>query len=207
MNSPPPPPLLSNLYVYSLFSWCPEREKGPPAKIPRESFDFETLCFLCGRKCVDVSKCRNSAQEKWSLVQKLELIESIRMEANNRHDKWGDEVSVRLSQVIDLVSSDGRYHWHCYQTFLKPGSSRPEKGAATNKGGSSADTKREDAFEKLCDYLEENDECQYAFEELQNMFLKLSPEVEPYTDKHLKRKLFQRYGSSYETSSLQRPQS
>ena len=103
---------------------------------------------------------------------------------------------MRLSQVIDLVSSDGRYHWHCYQTFQKPGSSRPEKGAATTKGGSSADAKREDAFEKLCDYLEENDECQYAFEELQNMFLQLSPEVEPYTDIHLKRKLIQRYGNS-----------
>lgn len=103
---------------------------------------------------------------------------------------------MRLSQVIDLVCSDGRYHWHCYQTFQKPGSSRPEKGAATTKGGSSADAKREDAFEKLCEYLEENDECQYAFEELQNMFLQLSSEVEPYTDIHLKIKLIQSYGNS-----------
>lgn len=182
--------------TYILRPKPPEMEKEPPAKIPRESFDFKALCFLCGRKCVDVSKCRNPAQEKWSLVQKLELIESIRTEANNRHDKWGDEVSVRLSQVIDLVSSDGRYHWHCYQTFQKPGSSRPEKGVATSKGGSSADAKREDAFEKLCDYLEENNECQYDFEELQNIFLRLSPEVEPYTVTHFKRKLIQRYGNS-----------
>lgn len=174
----------------------PSQQEEPPAKLPRESFDFKSSCFLCGRKCIDISKCRNPAQERWSLVQKLELIESIRTEANNRHDKWGDEVSVRLSQVIDLVSADGRYHWHCYQTFQKPGSSRPKKGAVTIKGGSSADAKREDAFEKLCDYLEENDECQYAFEELQNMYVKLSPEVEQYTDIHLKRKLTQRYGNS-----------
>ena len=111
---------------------------------------------------MDISKCRNPAQEKWSLVQKLEMIESIRVEANNRQDTGGDEVSVRLSQVIDLVSCEGRYHWHCYQTFQKPGSSRPEKGTAAAKGGSSADAKREEAFEKLCDYLEENDECQYT---------------------------------------------
>lgn len=182
--------------TYILRPKPPQQEKEPPAKIPRESFDFKTLCFLCGRKCVDVSKCRNPAQEKWSLVQKLELSESIRTEANNRHDKWGDEVSVRLSQVIDLVSSDGRYHWHCYQTFRKSGSLKPEKGAATSKGGSSTDAIREDAFEKMCDYLEQNDECQYAFEELQNMFLELNPEIEPYSDIHLKRKLIQRYGNS-----------
>lgn len=147
--------------------------------------DFKTFCFLCGHKCVDVSKCRNPAQEKWSLVQKLEMIESNRTEANNRYDKWGNEVTVRLSQVIDLVSSDGGYHWLCYQTFRKPGSSQPKTGAATTKGRSSCDAKRKDAFEKLCDYLEENDECQYAFEELQTKFLQLCPEVEPYTDKPL----------------------
>ena len=102
----------------------------------------------------------------------------------------------RLSQVIDLICSDGRYHCNCYQTFQKPRSSHAENGAATTKDGSSTDTKRNDAFEKLCDYLEENDECQYAFEESQNMFLQLSPKVEPYTDTHLKRKLLQCYGNS-----------
>lgn len=60
--------------AYILRPKPPQQEKEPPAKIPRESFDFKTLCFLCGRKCVDISKCRKSAQEKWSLVQKLELI-------------------------------------------------------------------------------------------------------------------------------------
>lgn len=57
--------------TYILRPKPPEMEKEPPAKIPRESFDFITLCFFCGRKCIDVSKCRNSAQEKWSLVEKL----------------------------------------------------------------------------------------------------------------------------------------
>ena len=183
----------TNLYIRPR---PPQQDEEPPKKIPRVLFDFKTLCFLCGRKCVDVSKCRNPAQEKWSLVQKLEMIESIRVEANNRQDTWGDEVNVKLSQVIDLVSCEGRYHWHCYQTFQKPGSSRPEKGTAAAKGGSSADAKREEAFEKLCDYLEENDECQYTFEDLQNIFVNLSPEVVAYSDTHLKRKLTQRYGSS-----------
>ena len=78
----------------------------------------------------------------------------------------------------------------------------PKKRAAATKGGSSTDAKREDAFEKLCDYLEENDECQYSFEDLQNMFLQLSPEVEAYSDIHLKRKLIQRYGNSLKFAVL-----
>ena len=124
------------------------------------------------------------------------MIENIRVEANNRHDAWGDEVSLRLSQVIDLVSCEWRYHWHCYQTFQKPASSMPGKKASATKGGSSVDAERERAFEKLCEYLEENEECQFSFEHLQSMFLQLSPKVESYSEKHLKRKLVQRYGNS-----------
>lgn len=86
--------------TYILRPKPPQQEEEPPAKLPRGSFDFKSSCFLCGRKCVDISKCRNPAQERWSLVQKLELIESIRTEANNRHDKWGDEVRVRLSVLM-----------------------------------------------------------------------------------------------------------
>jgi len=188
--------------TYILRPTPPKQEAAPLAKVPRQSFDFKTLCFLCGRKCVDVSKCRNPARERWSLVQKLELIENIRTEANNRRDKWGDEVSVRLSQVIDLVSSDGRYHRYCYQRFQKLGSSQPDKGSATTKGGSSADANREEAFDKLCNYLEENDECQYAFEELKCIFLQLNPDIEPYNDTHLKRKMIQRYGNSLHFAEL-----
>ena len=188
-----------------IYILCPkppqQKEKKPRAKIHCVLFDFKTVCFLCGRKCVlDVSKYNNA--QKWSLVQKLGMIESIRVIARNRHNKWGDEVSVRLSQVIDLVSSDGRYHWHCYQTFQKPESSQPKIGAAVKKCGPRADSKRENAFKKLCDYLEENDECQYTFEDLQNMFLQLSPEVEAYSEKHLKRKLFQHYRNSLNFAAL-----
>lgn len=40
-------------------------------------------------------KSRNPAEKKCS-VQKFEPIESIRMEANNRHDKGGNEVTEAL---------------------------------------------------------------------------------------------------------------
>ena len=50
--------------TYILRPKPPHREKEPPAKIPRESFNFRTLCFLCCRKSIDVSKCRNPAPEK-----------------------------------------------------------------------------------------------------------------------------------------------
>ena len=78
----------------------------------------------------------------------------------------------------------------------------PGKKASATKGGSSVDAERERAFEKLCEYLEENEECQFSFEHLQSMFLQLSPKVESYSEKHLKRKLVQRYGNSLTFASF-----
>lgn len=127
---------------YILRPQPPKQEEEVPAKVPRLSFDFKTSCFLCGRKCVDISKCRNPAQEKWSLVEKIDFINNVRDSAANRQDSWAEEVLVRVSKVIDLVSSDGRYHWYCYQRFQKPGSSKPEIGTAT-KRGSTSDSGRE----------------------------------------------------------------
>ena len=90
----------------------PPPEEHIPAKIPRLSFDFKSNCFLCGLKCVDASKCRNPSKEKWSLVKKKEFIDNDRAAAAIRQDSWGEEVLVGVSQVIDLIRSDSRYHWY-----------------------------------------------------------------------------------------------
>lgn len=55
------------------------------------------------------------------------------------------------------------YHRSCYKYFLRPNSDKP--GKATLQGRKSDEDKLE-AFNKLCEYLKEHDECQYSFKEL-----------------------------------------
>ena len=50
-------------------------------------------------------------------------------------------------------------------------------------------------FNALCDHLDESEECQYTFSELEELFAQFSDEDTVYTRKLLLRKLSARYGS------------
>ena len=62
--------------------------------------------------------------------------------------------------------------------------------------GRQVDDKQSVAFRKLCDFLEENNECQYTLDGLITIMSTLKPSVTPYCDRHMKRKLKAEYGKS-----------
>ena len=156
------------------------RNPKPPSHVPTPqrptrsaTFDFKTHCFFCGRKCIDVTKCRNPSKEEWSEVRTLGILHSVRNFANAREDdEWGREVLHRLSGVIDLVAAEGRYHRYCYATFQHLNTSKPGEGS--ERGGSRESKESVDAFDKFWKYLEENDECQYSVTQLQEIFSALN---------------------------------
>jgi len=62
----------------------------------------------------------------------------------------------------DLVSAEAKYHYDCALLF-RAGRQINEQ----SDKGSPPDFRRvEITFKKLCQYLEENDECQYPLKEL-----------------------------------------
>ncbi|KAJ8879481.1 hypothetical protein PR048_020089 [Dryococelus australis] len=79
------------------------------------------------------------------------------------------EVLIWLAGAIDLVAEEGRYRRHCYQRFQVCGLSKPE---TVLKNGRLPDTLRE-LVEKLAE---------------------ISLDSQPYSEKHLKRKLTEHYG-------------
>lgn len=86
----------------------------------REEFNFKSQCIICGEKVVvEVNKFRKRTSYEYSVVETLEFIENIRTNAEKRNDNWGKEVLLRLSNVIDLVAAEGRYHRTCYKYFLR----------------------------------------------------------------------------------------
>ena len=94
--------------------------------------------------------------------------------AKNRGDDWG---------LRDLFAEEGRYHRDCCINFL-----REVKLCPT--------AEKCNPFNALvCDHLDESEERQYTFSELEKLFARFSDGDTVYTRKHLLLKLSARYGS------------
>lgn len=169
--------------------------------VPRSVFDFNTQCFLCERRCSDSNKLRNPSREVWSEVSTIELVGSLRnFTAQRGSCVWAQEVERRLAGVIDLVAANGRYHRYCYSRYQVPGSSKP--GEETKWGGARVPEGRETAFEELCKFIEENDECQYTLTELITKLSSIDPLAGPKSEQGLKAKLEKHYGDSIKITAI-----
>lgn len=82
-----------------------------------------------------------------SIVTTINFKNHIVQVANGRGDKWGEEVSSRLTPVNDLVASDGRYHQSCIKRFLMP-------VVTKDTSRRSPEEKVIKAFEHICNYIE-----------------------------------------------------
>lgn len=82
--------------------------------------------------------------------------ESLRTFATTRNDDWGSAVLLRIGHFSDLVAQESRYHRQCYQHFYRIRSNIPGE---TTHNSRTVDPQKDDAFEKLCAFIEENDDC------------------------------------------------
>ena len=160
------------------------------------SFKFKIHCILCGNEATsDNSRLLHNLKQPISEVATLEVRETLIRAAIARGDEWGEVVRARLDAVIDLVAAEGRYHRICFAKFMKAkterGIGRPENPIAG------------EAFQKLCEYIDVNEECQYSLSELLNVMNNyISDPGHCYTEKHLKRKLIAHYKSDIVITEL-----
>lgn len=100
--------------------------------------------------------------------------------AREREDDWGEEVSRRIGNVIDLVAAEAVYHDHCSVTFhLKPKS---------EKIGRPLDDYITVAMEDIYTFLDQGSDCQYLMDEVMNTIVGEKPTV-----KTVKAKLQEKY--------------
>lgn len=163
---------------------------------PRNHFDFKNFCVLCGRPITDSKKSRNPDKQRSSEVLTIPTVESMRLYAGARDDDWGRDVSIRLSGVIDLRAADGRYHRRCFQAFQVPGRSVPGTQPHGGVRETSKGREKAQAFETLCEFLENSNECQHTIQELLTKMAGLSSSNISYSDYHLKCKLREYYGDA-----------
>lgn len=94
-----------------------------------------------------------------SIVETIEFKDNVLKHAKERGDEWGEAVAKRIEATIDLVAAEAKYHRNCAREFLR-------KSEHVKSVGKPVDVLRHSAFNELCAYLDENDECQYEVSEL-----------------------------------------
>lgn len=138
--------------------------------------------MLCGENVDYDPKYPLKYRRQIHHVMTLEFKQTILRACDNRDDEWSGKVKARLLDVIDLVAAEARYHGDCYKEFCKV------KASGKNVGRpQSADSLEQ--FNLLCNYLENNNECQFSIKELRDIIIDISGADINYTDHYLKSKL------------------
>ena len=171
----------------------------PAKRSTRQSsggFDSETDCIFCGCR-VELEKGR------FSCVRTNMFVKTILEVCESRSDDWGLTVKGRIEYYLhDLHAADGLYHHSCsgnFRSFLGvPLQFQTAPEAKRRKVGRPKNDDKEEAFQKMCSYLELNDEEQLTVSSLRDTmkgFL-FSPDSAPYGNYYLKTLLKNRYGDS-----------
>ena len=118
------------------------------------SFDFKSQCMFC-------DDILNKSKLKYSHVTTLHFGSNIKALAQKREDDLSKNVLKHLSDSCDLVAKEAKYHINCYNKFFKP--------LTENNVGRPKDDAKNIAFIQLCDFIRENEECQYTISELKEI--------------------------------------
>ena len=115
-------------------------------------FDWKRQCFFCCKLCVEDDKHPDRFHH--SVVQTLEIRESTlemcaKQLALSESDVLVIDVQSRFMTYCDLVAEEALYHRKCHTEFFA--------SATVHKVGHPSDECKEEAFEKLCTWLEETD--------------------------------------------------
>ena len=165
-------------------------------------FDIKLHCLFCGETANKTAELKKPRKYRRSIheVATLTLQETVRARAKERNDKLGYLVLSRIDSVIDLVAAESKYHRKCYNDFCK---TNCDSGASCSHKtvGRPCQAGASEAFNRLCDIIDDNNECQYSLQELHRMMMEAADTTETvYTVRTLKQKLLDRYGESITVS-------
>ena len=158
-------------------------------------FDFKTDCFFCGEEASSRIEKNKGVKNRRSIyeVRTIEMRDNVISRALERGDEWGEVVLARASSVIDFVAAEAKYHKPCYARFFNDKISDKSQGRPETE-------ENKYTFDKLCEFLYENEECQFSLAELEE---KLNQEGNhAYTRKRLKEKLKNAFGDNVTITEL-----
>ena len=178
-----------------------KRSEGsmPAKRSTRQSsggFNSDADCIFCGCT-VQIKKGH------FSRVTTDTFVKTIMEVCESRKDDWGLAVKGRIEYYLhDLHAADGLYHHACsanFRTFYNvPLQFQTAPETKRKKFGRPKDDNQEEAFQKMCAYLELNDEEQLTVSSLRDIMIGFlsSPDSVPYGNQYLKTMLRNHYGDS-----------
>ncbi|KAF2887752.1 hypothetical protein ILUMI_18421 [Ignelater luminosus] len=125
------------------------------------AFNFKDMCMFCGETCDPKCEKKKTVKRRKKIyeVRTLEFKDNIFKAAAKRNDDWGKTVASRLIDVLDLVVEEARYYDTYRLKFLKPVPVKEDVGRPE-------DPEIAKAFQKICDYIQESNDCQLSVQEL-----------------------------------------
>ena len=163
------------------------------------SFNFKDNCMFCGQIIKNFEERKKMAVIP---VRTFQFRETILKVCNTRSDLWAANVHARLLSVIDLPAAEARYHQVCSVNF-RTGSSMSVKYTSDGAGGLSTsvgrpvDNDTSDAFVKTCAWLQKNCQEPISVSDLVEKMRTFVPHgSEPYTSRHMKKKLQDWFGDN-----------
>ncbi|KAF2895460.1 hypothetical protein ILUMI_10710, partial [Ignelater luminosus] len=122
----------------------------------------KNLCLLCEEELKEENLVTVERALPNLTAASRELQDGKHLE-RKRNDGWSKTVTSRLIGVLDLIAEEAKYHDSCRLKFLKPVPVKEDVGRPD-------DPEIAKAIQKICDYIEESNDCQFSVEELLFVF-------------------------------------
>lgn len=123
-----------------------------------QAFDITANCLNCGRELI--ADLKHPGRNIIHGAQTLKPMHSVRQKCGQRNADWGVTVQLRIENSGDLVAAE--YHHDCQVRFH----AHKVLDGAKGRPSGCYDGKKQAAFEKLYEYLDQNDEYQYSLGDL-----------------------------------------
>uniref|UniRef100_UPI00358EB1D5 peptidyl-tRNA hydrolase 2, mitochondrial isoform X1 n=1 Tax=Myxine glutinosa TaxID=7769 RepID=UPI00358EB1D5 len=183
-------------------------ESGPSvkrsARISLGPYDSKTHCLFCGTEVKEEGPKRGHAETaSFGYVKTDAFVKTISVHCKTRSDEWALAVQGRIEYFEgDLHAADCVYHKSCNINFRTmrdiPQRFKPTESNKRRKMGRPKDSDQNEAFDKVCSFLEDNDEEQLTITDLvarMEQYLGDS-ESNAYGNQYMKEQLKKRYGES-----------
>jgi hypothetical protein len=168
---------------------------GKSLRSSTRPFNSKQDCFFCGIE-INFHRAGNDAK----VVKTDNFVNSILTHSKGRSDDWACDVRARIEyHGRDLAAAQCVYHQVCCTNFrsglsipLKFQEGPPEK---RQKRGRKKNDSTEDAFVRLCTYIEQNADESLTFRHLEDKMNEyLDDETSAFNAKHLKTRLIDHFG-------------
>lgn len=145
----------------------------------------------------------SAGYDDYSCVRTDTFVAKILAQCEKRTDEWASAVKGRIEYFCrDLHAADSLYHHSCDINFRTgrevPMHHRAGSSSKQRKVGHPKNSDQEQAFLRMCYYLEENDEEQLTITHLASKMGEYLENTDstPYGNQYLKSKLLDHYGES-----------